>query len=44
MKRHRKMIEMAAAAVHMSESRAARLEQKAVTHNLVEAKRSVETS
>ena len=40
MKRYGKVIEMAAATVHMNESRTARLEQKAITQELLEAKRS----
>ena len=44
LKRHGKAIEKAAAAVHMNESRIARLEQTAVTRELMEAKRCVVTS
>lgn len=40
MKRHGNTIQRAAAAVHMNESRAARLEQKAFSRELIEAKRS----
>lgn len=44
LERHRNAIEKAAAAVHMSESRIARIEQTAVNHELVEAKRSLSAS
>ncbi len=44
MKRHGKGIEQAAAAAHMNEARAARLEQRAVNQQLIEAKRSAVTS
>ena len=44
MKRYGSMIEKAAAAVHMSEARKARVEQTAVNSLLIEAKRSAETS
>ena len=42
MKRHRKNIEKAAAAVHMNESRAARLEQTALNQELMDTKASAE--
>lgn len=42
MKRHGKSFEKAAAAVHMNESRTARLEQKAASREIIEAKRSAE--
>ena len=44
LKRHGKAIEKAAAAVHMNESRIARIEQTNVNRELIEAKRSVVTS
>lgn len=44
MKRHGKNIGKAAAAVHMNESRTARLEQKAASHELLEVKQFTETS
>ena len=44
LKPHGKAIEIAAAAVHMNESRMARIEQTAVNRELMEAKRSVVTS
>ena len=44
MKRHGKGIEQAAAAVHMNESRTARLEQGVVNHQLIETTRSAMTS
>ena len=44
MKRHGDAIQIAAAAVHMSESRTARTEQRAVNRELVEATRSAVTS
>ena len=44
MKRHGKGIEQAAAAVHMNESRTARLEQRVVNHQLIETTRSAMTS
>lgn len=44
MKRHGRVIETAAAAVHMSESRTARIQQTAVNRELLEAKRSAMTS
>ena len=44
MKRFGKIVEKAAATVHMHESRTARLEQKAIGHELLEANRSTITS
>lgn len=44
MKRHGRTIETAAAAVHMNESRTARIQQAAVSSELVDAKRSALTS
>ena len=44
MKRHGKIIEQAAAAAHMNESRTARLEQRVVNHQLIEATQSAMTS
>ena len=44
MKRYRKLIEKAAAAVHMNESRTARLEQKKFHHELMDARQSGQKS
>ena len=44
MKRYGKIIGKAATAVHMQESRTARLEQKAISQELLDAKRSIMTS
>ena len=44
MKRYRKLIEKAAAAIHMNESRTARLEQKNLFHELLNASKSGQNS